>query len=282
MRNKPFLIVFFVVLVSLSFSWALAETLTLRDGRVFNGTYLGGTSRTIRFRTEGVIKTFRLDEVQNLAFVDNLATTYSGAPSTQYEVRSGARTDQYGNYSGSRGGSYRRAAVRDEYVIPSGTVLRVRTNESIDSDVAHVGDSFSGTLDSDIIVNNELLAERGSPVKLRIAEVEQAGKFEGRSQLVIDLVELTTQGRSYSLTTSQVEQRGSSQGKRTAIAVGGGAALGAIIGAIAGGGKGAAIGTVLGGAGGAGYEILTKGQKIKIPAETVLEFTMQRELYLRR
>src|SRR2546425_707379 len=180
MKNKPFLIVFFLMLASLSFSWALAETLTLRDGRVFNGTYLGGTSRTIRFRTEGVIKTFRLDEVQDLAFVNNLATTSSGVPSTQYEVRSGARADQYGNYSGARGDSrsYRRAAVRDEYVIPSGTVLRVRTNESIDSEVAHVGDTFSGTLDSDIVVNNELLAERGSPVKLRIAETEQAGKFE--------------------------------------------------------------------------------------------------------
>src|SRR2546428_9840224 len=99
MKNKPFLIVFFLMLASLSFSWALAETLTLRDGRVFNGTYLGGTSRTIRFRTEGVIKTFRLDEVQDLAFVDNLATRSSSVPSPQSEVRSEARADQSANYS---------------------------------------------------------------------------------------------------------------------------------------------------------------------------------------
>ncbi len=256
MSHKRSLIVLFLLLAFLTFSWTLADTVTLRDGRVFNGTYLGGTSRTIRFRTEGVIKTFRVDEVRDVSFVDNSTNPQSPA--------------------------YPRAAIRDQYVIPAGTVLRVRTNEAIDSDVAHVGDTFSGTLQGDIIVSNELLAERGSPVKLRIAEVEQAGEFKGRSQLTVDLVELTVQGRNYALTTSQVEERGASQGKKTATVVGGGAALGAIIGAIAGGAKGAAIGTVVGGAAGAGYQILTKGEKVKVPAETVLEFTMQRDLYVRR
>ncbi|HEY2932428.1 MAG TPA: hypothetical protein VGK99_11850 [Acidobacteriota bacterium] len=292
-RNKPFLIALSIVLASLTFSWAQAGTLTLRDGRVFNGTFLGGTSSTIRFRTEGVAKTFRLADVRDVSFVDNMATTTTGptSSSTQYGKHSGTHTDTSGTHSRTHVGEYStnpqssaypRAAMRDQYVIPSGTVLRVRTSEVIDSDVSHVGDAFSGTLESDIIANNELLAERGAPVKLRIAQVDQAGKFEGRSQLIIDLVELTSQGRSYAVTTSQATQRGDSQGKKTAIVVGGGAALGAIIGAIAGGGKGAAIGTVVGGAGGAGYQILTKGEKIKIPAETVLEFTMQRELYLRR
>jgi hypothetical protein len=148
--------------------------------------------------------------------------------------------------------------------------------------VANVGDTFNATLDQDVIVNNELLAERGSPARLRIAEIEEAGTFTGSPSLVIDLVEMNLNNTAYALSSTQVEERGSSQSQRTGVVVGGGAALGALIGAIAGGGKGAAIGAVVGGASGAGYQVLTKGDRLKVPAETVLEFTLQNDLMLRR
>ncbi|HEV8131549.1 MAG TPA: hypothetical protein VGQ81_09860 [Acidobacteriota bacterium] len=272
MKHKCIASTLFLLLALLAVSLALADTLTLRDGQSFNGTYLGGTSRTIRFRAEGVIKTFRKEEVRDISFLENAVTTSS---STSPGVAGGA----YGQYP-SR--TYPRAAVRDEYVVPTGTVLRVRTSEAIDSDVSRVGDTFSGSLDDDLILNSELLAERGTPVKLRIAEVQQSGEFKGRSQLTIDLVEMTLRGTSYTLTTSQVQERGASRTRKSEAVIGGGAALGAIIGAIAGGAKGAVIGTVVGGAAGAGYQVLTKGDKVKIPAETVLEFTMQQPLYVRR
>ena len=51
--------------------------------------------------------------------------------------------------------------------------------------------------------------------------------------------------------------------------------LGAIIGGIAAGGKGAAIGAAAGGGAGAGVQILTKGQQVKVPSETLLEFRLQ-------
>jgi hypothetical protein len=56
--------------------------------------------------------------------------------------------------------------------------------------------------------------------------------------------------------------------------VGGGAALGAIIGAIAGGGKGAAIGSGVGGAAGAGDVLFTRGKAVVIPTETKLSFQL--------
>jgi outer membrane lipoprotein SlyB len=71
---------------------------------------------------------------------------------------------------------------------------------------------------------------------------------------------------------------GDSRGKNTAEKVGGGAVIGAIIGAIAGGGKGAAIGAGVGGAGGGIYQGATKGQQVRIPSETRLDFQLDQPL----
>src|SRR5208337_38916 len=70
--------------------------------------------------------------------------------------------------------------------------------------------------------------------------------------------------------------RGASTAKRTI----GGAAVGSIIGALAGGGKGAAIGAGVGGGAGAGSEIITKGDQVRIPSETLLDFTLQQDLLI--
>ena len=51
--------------------------------------------------------------------------------------------------------------------------------------------------------------------------------------------------------------------------------MGAIIGALAGGGKGAAIGATSGAALGGASEVLTSGQQVKIPSETRLTFRLQ-------
>jgi hypothetical protein len=51
--------------------------------------------------------------------------------------------------------------------------------------------------------------------------------------------------------------------------------FGAIIGAIAGGGRGAAIGAGAGSAAGAGVQVFTRGQQVKVPSEALLEFRLQ-------
>jgi len=97
----------------------------------------------------------------------------------------------------------------------------------------------------------------------------------GRSELTLALINVVFQGKTYNVTSSDVKQSGASRGKRTAATVGGGAALGALIGAIAGGGKGAAIGAGVGAGAGTGVQVFTKGQQVKIPSETRLDFTLQ-------
>ena len=82
-------------------------------------------------------------------------------------------------------------------------------------------------------------------------------------------------GRRYSLHTSQYSREGSSRGKNTAEKVGGGAVLGTIIGAIAGGGKGAAIGGVVGAGAGGGVQAASKAPQIHVPTESLLSFTLE-------
>jgi outer membrane lipoprotein SlyB len=86
---------------------------------------------------------------------------------------------------------------------------------------------------------------------------------------------LTSGGKTYNIQTDQYKKQGSSRGKNTAEKVGAGAAIGGIIGAIAGGGKGAAIGAAAGAGVGGGVQAASKSQQIKLPSETVLNFTLQ-------
>ena len=86
---------------------------------------------------------------------------------------------------------------------------------------------------------------------------------------------LSSGGKTYSLQTDQYRKQGSSRGKNTAEKVGGGAIIGGIIGAIAGGGKGAAIGSAAGAGVGGGAQAASKPKPIKLPSETVLNFTLQ-------
>ena len=91
----------------------------------------------------------------------------------------------------------------------------------------------------------------------------------------MELTKLIVNGRSYKLQTEEYVRQGSSRGKRTAETVGGGAAVGAIIGAVAGGGKGAAIGAATGAGAGTAVQAVTKGQQIRVPSEAVLEFQLR-------
>jgi hypothetical protein len=109
-------------------------------------------------------------------------------------------------------------------------------------------------------------------------DVKSAGRFAGQSLLVLQLDRIAVGGKYYNLQTDKYERQGNSRGKNTAEKVGGGTAIGAIIGALAGGGKGAAIGAVAGGGLGGGVQAATKGKQIKLPSETVLTFALQEPL----
>jgi hypothetical protein len=116
---------------------------------------------------------------------------------------------------------------------------------------------------------------RGASVTGRVIEAKDATHFSGSSMLSIELTGVDMKGQQISLVTAPYVQQGKGRGKNTAIKTGGGAALGAIIGGLAGGGKGAAIGAASGGGIGAGVNGVTRGEQVKIPAETLINFQLQ-------
>jgi len=163
----------------------------------------------------------------------------------------------------------------EQITIPAGSFFSVRMIDSIDSSRNRTGDEFAATLDVPLVVNGRTVLPRHCDAKVRLVQASSAGRMSGRSELKVELVSVTTGGQTYPLETDYHDQAGASRSTRTAEAVGGGAALGAIIGAIAGRGRGAAIGTAAGAGTGAAVEARTHGDQVKIPSETKLSFSLK-------
>jgi hypothetical protein len=162
-----------------------------------------------------------------------------------------------------------------QVTIPAGTLVTIRMIAGIDSATNQPGDEFAASLAAPVVVDNQVVIPQGADARVRLLHVSSAGHMKGQSELQIELVQLSVNGTPYGVKSSDYTQTGASRGKRTAETVGGGAALGALIGAIAGKGKGAAIGAGVGAAAGTGVQAATKGEQVKIPPETKIEFTLK-------
>jgi len=159
--------------------------------------------------------------------------------------------------------------------VESGTALHVRLDRSLSSATASVGESFSGTLTAPILVNGETAIPKGATVNGSVSSADSAGHFKGQSRLGLTVNSIEYDGRHYDVTTSSVVKLAGSRTTRSEEAIGGGAGLGAIIGAIAGHGKGAAIGAVSGAGAGTAVQALTKPPEVEYPAETILRFSLK-------
>lgn len=168
------------------------------------------------------------------------------------------------------------------YELPVGSEVSVRTNEAIDSATAQEGQTFDAQVTrSAKDANGDIVIPRGARTRIVIRSASKGGRFRGTSDLVLDLQTVTINGKRYKIDTAEIAQKGRpglGANKRTGEFTGGGAALGAIIGAIAGGGKGAAIGAGAGAGAGVATQTLTKGGSIKVPAESVLTFQLDKPL----
>jgi hypothetical protein len=173
--------------------------------------------------------------------------------------------------------AFSAASAQSTHVVPSGTDIKVRTDTAVPAKPA-ANSKYTATVSNDVVDSSgAVLIPRGSHAQL-VAVPSPDGKDTN-----LDLRSVNVNGQKY-LLTAQGASSGSSQGlganKRTAKYVGGGAAVGAVLGALLGGGKGAAIGGLLGGAGGAGAQVFT-GKKKEIPPETELSFKTAQDLQMR-
>jgi hypothetical protein len=165
--------------------------------------------------------------------------------------------------------------------VPSGTTIPIRITQTLSSANAQVGQTFSGTVATDIMADGLVAIRQGTGVSGRVSAVQEAAHYKGNSLLSIELVSIDRHGDSLSVSTQPYSVQGKGRGKNTAAKVGGGAALGAIIGAIAGGGKGAAIGSAAGAGIGAGANTITRGEQVQIPSESLVNFTLTNTLSIR-
>jgi len=229
-----------------------ADTVTLKDATVINGTFLGGSAREVKIAVGDLTQTF---DVATIARIDFTA----------------GRESRSREESGPEAGS----------VLPAGTRLVIRMIDGVDSERNSVGQTFAASLDEPVVIDGETVIPRGADVVVKLVDAKESGKFAGRTILTLDLMSVSVNGRMLDVNTQTVTEESSSRGARTAKTVGGTALLGTIIGAVAGGGKGAAIGLGSGAAAGAGVEVLTKGQRVRIPSETRLTFALENAVRFR-
>ena len=249
---------------------AMADTLELKDGRVLTGRFLGGTQALMRFSVNGEVQTFNVTEIVALTF-----TSDYGNPPPPPPPAPAPPPPAQAAVAPAQAAPAQVAPVGTQIVIPAGQSMLVRMIDGVDSKTNNVGDIFHASLETDLNVNGTLVAQKGTDVYGRLANAKGAGRLAGSSELQLELTRMVINGQDYPVVSSDYTLRGKGRGANTAEKVGGGAALGAIIGAIAGGGRGAAIGAGAGSAAGAGVQVFTRGQQVKVPSETLLEFRLQ-------
>ena len=239
--------------LSLAGAVASADTLVLKDGTRVEGTVVGIAARTVTFKdANGISRRYPTTLVESLQFL------------------SAERVNP-------------RAVNSHRLQAPAGTELVVRTVETIDSRTAGANQVFSGIVEQAVTdESGGVIIPGRSSAQLMIRQMSSGGA-SGSPEMVLDVQSITIAGRRYLVSTENMvvdSDTGVGRNKRTAEAVGGGAVLGGIIGAIAGGGKGAAIGVLVGGAGGAGAQVLTRGHDVQVPAETLLTFRLDKPVML--
>lgn len=263
MKSK--LICGIVIGLCLASSLAWADSLELKNGSLIKGKFVGATESEISFKVGSSLQSYSISDIVSIKFDSERAAGEMPARPSAAPSSAAGMASQSGTTTG--------------YVtIPAGTHLSIRTIDGIDSTKNHVGDRFQASLEQPLMIGGNVAVAKGADVYGRLAESKTSGTFTGRSQLRLELTGIVINGQTVPLVTGEYELTGKSRGASTAKRTVGGAAVGSIIGALAGGGKGAAVGAGVGGGLGAGSETITKGDQVKVPSETLLDFTLQQEV----
>lgn len=245
-----------------------ADTLELKDGSIIHGKYLGGSEFNVRFMVNNKVEYYATKDILTLSF--DTSTTEAPKPPIPASAPAPAATAPVASAAPAS-----RPSSSSSLTVPAGTVISVRMIDGVDSTTNQVGDQFHASLENEIVVNGVVAAPKGADVYGKLGTVKSAGTIQGQSELELELTGIRINGNLLPVVSGDYEVAGKSRGKQSAERIGGVAAIGAVIGAIAGGGKGAAIGAAAGAGAGTAVQVLTKGQQVKVPSETVLDFTLR-------
>jgi hypothetical protein len=233
-------------------SAAFGDTITLKNGQVVNGTFLGGSARQVRVDLGDQVQTFEVSDILRIEF---------GGPPPQPPPQEVMTPQPDAQALG--------------VTLPAGTNFVIRMIDAVDSQTAKKGQTFAASLDAPVTDDNgNVLIPRGADVVVKLVDAKQSGKIAGRTELALALMQVRIKGQLEDINTQTVSQKSSDRAGRSAGTIGGGAVGGAILGGILGGGKGAAVGAGVGAAGGTAVELATSGQRVRVPSETRLTFVL--------
>ncbi|MDD5542619.1 MAG: hypothetical protein PHX83_05545 [Acidobacteriia bacterium] len=167
--------------------------------------------------------------------------------------------------------------------IPEGTSISVRLLETLSSKTSRVGDQFSASIEEPILVDGKEIVPRGAMAYGVVTSAKESGRIKGRSYISLRLRSIDLKnGNRLETETNSVSRLGASNKARNWALLGGGAGIGAGIGALAGGGKGVAIGGPVGFGAGLATKALIRGHEVTIPSETLLRFRLEEPTRLQR
>jgi hypothetical protein len=242
-----------------------ADRIRLRSGKVIEGMFLGGDSKSVRLLLDN-------GQVSEVMLEDTVAVEFSArkpAPPPPAKPKPAPPATPAPAPASAPAAPPARVMVS----VPAGTVVNVRLTTSIDVDASKAGQTFKAIVDDPVMLGGSIVVPRGATATLQAVKVEQSGKMKGSDKISLKLNNIGFGGMVYQVTSAYVEAKGKGEGKKTARKVGGGAGLGAIVGGIAGGGSGAAIGAAVGGVTGAA--VASGGEEhLQLPAETRLQFQL--------
>jgi type IV secretory pathway VirB10-like protein len=150
--------------------------------------------------------------------------------------------------------------------IPAGTQLSLVLETPLSSATSHPGDRVEARVERAMSDDGRVLLPGGTVLKGKVVDAQSSGRVKGRARLVVAFDQIVVRGRTQPLATTEIEATATDSHRRDGAVIGGGAAAGAIIGAITGGGKGAKKGAIIGGVAGSGAVLATKGKEIDLPS----------------
>ncbi len=225
-----------------------ADTLRMRNGGKIEGVLIGSDNREVRFLgPDGSVKPYPIGSIAAIEFGGTPPAGAAGSPTAP------------------------PAAKPPGVTVPTGTDMVVRLIDSIDSTKTAAGERFRASIDDPVVVGNKVVIPRGADCTVQIVQNKDS------KELSIKLYDVTINGKPHDAVTEYAQVKAPGKGKKYAKRGVGLGALGAGIGAIAGGGKGAAIGAAVG-AGVGVASVAASGSKIQIPSETRLTFKLRAPL----
>ena len=258
---------------------ASADMITLRDGRKLEGSFLGGDARQVRMALGDKVETFAITDVWSILFgATPPETKPAPAPAESIQAPEAKPAPAAAEPVAAPESSAANSTATAMSEVPAGTKLVVRMIDAVDSQRDKLGQTYRASIDEEISLNGKTIVARGADATVKLIDDKQAGKLTGKTEITLDLLAISMDGRMVDVHTTGVTEAGASQTKRSAGVISGTAAVGAIVGALAGGGRGAAIGAASGAGAGTAVQVLTKGPAVKIPSETRLSFTLEQPL----